>query len=376
MEFSGGSGVRVLVAGGGISGTVTAMALKLAGHDPVVFEAYASGGEDIGAFLTIMHNGMDALRAIGADGPVIDASFAAYGVELVVPTGETVGRREFDTEGLDGPRTLTRATLYRVLQDEAARRGITLDRGRRLTGVQTGPDGVTAEFADGTTETGDVLIGADGLRSVVRRLIDPAADEPRYTGLTVVYGYTQAAGLPAAPGIYRMVRGSKAAFGFTTDPDGATFWFARIPDGERSRAEIAAVTPAGWREFAHAAFAGEPLPCAEIIAATGDEVFGGHSYDVPETRVWSTPGMVLVGDAAHAASPASAQGASMALEDSVVLAKCLRDLPDPASAFAAFEGLRRERVEKLVAAGAGQNVADGTDWLYSHHIDWDAKIEG
>jgi 2-polyprenyl-6-methoxyphenol hydroxylase-like FAD-dependent oxidoreductase len=376
VEFSGGHGVRVLVAGGGISGTVTAMALKLAGHDPVVFEAYASGGEDIGAFLTIMHNGMDALRAIGADGPVIDASFAAYGVELVLPTGETVGRREFETEGLDSPRTLTRATLYRVLQDEAARRGVRLDRGRRLTGVQTGPDGVTAEFADGTTETGDVLIGADGLRSVVRRLIDPAADEPRYTGLTVVYGYTQAAGLPAAPGIYRMVRGSKAAFGFTTDPDGATFWFARIPDEERSRAEIAAVTPAGWREFAHAAFAGEPLPCADIIAATGDEVFGGHSYDVPETRVWSTPGMVLVGDAAHAASPASAQGASMALEDSVVLAKCLRDLPDPASAFVAFEGLRRERVEKLVAAGAGQNVADGTDWLYSHHIDWDAKIEG
>lgn len=376
MEFSGGSGVRVLVAGGGISGTVTAMALKLAGHDPVVFEAYASGGEDIGAFLTIMHNGMDALRAIGADGPVIDASFAAYGVELVLPTGETVGRREFGTEGLDGPRTVTRATLYRVLQEEAARRGVPLEHGRRLTGAKTGSGGVTAEFADGSTESGDVLIGADGLRSVVRRLIDPAAGEPRYTGLTVVYGYTRADGLPAAPGIYRMVRGSKAAFGFTTDPDGATFWFARIPDEERPRAEIAAVTPAGWREFAHAAFAGEPLPCADIIAATGDEIFGGHSYDVPETRVWSTPEMVLVGDAAHAASPASAQGASMALEDSVVLAKCLRDLPDPVSAFAAYEGLRRERVEKLVAAGAGQNVADGTDWLYSHHIDWDAKIGG
>lgn len=368
--------MRVLVAGGGISGTVTAMALKLAGHDPVVFETYASGGEDIGAFLTLMHNGMDALRAIGADGPVIDASFAAYGVELVVPTGETVGRREFDTEGLDGPRTLTRATLYRVLQDEAARRGITIERGRRLTGAKTGPDGVTAEFADGVTETGDVLVGADGLRSVVRRLIDPAAVEPRYTGLTVVYGYTRAEGLPAAPGIYRMVRGSKAAFGFTTDPDGATFWFARIPDAERPRAEIAAVTPAGWREFAHAAFAGEPLPCADIIAATGDEVFGGHSYDVPETRLWSTPAMVLVGDAAHAASPASAQGASMAMEDSVVLAKCLRDLPDAPAAFAAYEDLRRERAEKLVAAAAGQDVGEESGWLYSHHIDWDAKITG
>lgn len=209
---------------------------------------------------------------------------------------------------------------------------------------------------------------------MVRKLIDPAAAEPRYTGLTVVYGYTRAPGLPAAPGIYRMVRGSKAAFGFTTDPGGATFWFARIPDAERPRAEIAAVTPAGWREFAHAAFAGEPLPCAEIIAATGEEVFGGHAYDVPETRVWSTPEMVLAGDAAHAASPAAGQGASMALEDSVILAQCLRDLPDPPSAFAAYEGLRRERVEKLVAASAGQDVGEERDWLYSHHIDWAAEV--
>jgi 2-polyprenyl-6-methoxyphenol hydroxylase-like FAD-dependent oxidoreductase len=366
--------VRVLVAGGGIAGTVTAMAAKLAGHDPVVFEAYPAGGDDVGAFLTIMHNGMDALRAIGADRPVIDASFAAYGVELVAANGETVGRNEFDTGSVDGPRTLTRATLYRVLQEEAARRGVPLERGKRLVGARTGPHGVTAEFADGTIETGDVLVGADGLRSVVRRLIDPAADEPRYTGLTVVYGYTRAPGLPSAPGIYRMVRGSKAAFGFTTDPDGATFWFARIPDTERSREEIAAVTPAGWREFAHAAFAGEPLPCAEIIAATGEEVFGGHSYDLPETRVWSTPEMVLAGDAAHAASPAAAQGASMALEDGVILAQCLRDLPDPASAFAAYEGLRRERVEKLVASSAGQDVGEKPGWVYAHHIDWDAKV--
>ncbi len=366
--------MRVLVAGGGISGTVTALALKLAGHDPVVFEAYPAGGDDVGAFLTIMHNGMDALRAIGADKPVIDSSFAAHGVELVAPTGETVGRREFDTEVLDGPRTLTRATLYRVLQEEAASRGVPLARGKRLVGAKPGPDGVTAEFADGTTEAGDVLVGADGLHSVVRKLIDPAADEPRYTGQTVVYGYTRAPGLPEAPGIYRMVRGSKAAFGFTTDPDGATFWFARIPDAERPRDEIAAVTPAGWREFAHAAFVGEPLPCADIVAATGDEVFGGHSYDVPRTRTWSTPEMVLVGDAAHAAAPADAQGASMAIEDSVVLAQCLRDLPDPASAFAAYEGLRRERVEKLVASSAGQDVGEKPGWVYSHHIDWAAKI--
>ncbi|WP_326569730.1 FAD-dependent monooxygenase [Amycolatopsis rhabdoformis] len=368
--------MRVLIAGGGVAGTVTAMALQRAGHEPVVFEAYPHGGADAGAFLTVMHNGMDALKAIEADGPVIDASFAALGVELVGPDGTTVGTREFDTGELAGPRTLTRAAFYRALQGEAARRGIAVEHGRRLVAADTGGSGVVATFADGSTATGDVLVGADGVRSEVRTLIDPDAERPRFTGLTVVYGYTRAEGLPAAPGVYRMIRGSRAAFGFTTAPDGATFWFARIPDSERDREDLGAVTPAGWREFAHAAFDGDPLPCAEIVAATGDDVFGGHSYDVPTTRVWSTDSMVLVGDAAHAASPAAGQGASMALEDSVVLALCLRDLPDAPAAFAAYENLRRTRVEKLVAASAGQDVGEERGWLYHHHIDWTARITG
>jgi len=361
--------MRVLIAGGGVAGTVTAMALKLAGHEPVVFEAHPSGGADAGAFLTVMHNGMDALRAIGADTPVIEASFAALGVEVVGPDGATVGTRSFDS-GLDGPRTLTRAAFYRVLQEEAERRGIELVHGRRLVGAADG----TATFADGTTASGEVLVGADGLHSVVRTLIDPRAEPPRYTGLTVVYGYTRAGGLPAAPGIYRMIRGSRAAFGYTTAPDGATYWFARVPDPERSRAELAAVSPAGWREFTHSAFEGDPLPCAEIVAATGDDVYGGHSYDLPTTRVWSARSMVLAGDAAHAASPAAGQGASMALEDAVVLGQCLRDLADPPAAFAAYERLRRARVEKLVSASAGNDVGADRGWAYRHHLDWRARI--
>lgn len=362
--------MRVLIAGGGVAGTVTAMALQLAGHEPVVFEAHPSGGEDAGAFLVVMHNGMNALRAIDADIPVIEASFASTAMELVGPDGTTLGAHEFDRE-LDGPRTLTRAALYRALHQEALRRGVQIVHGKRLVSA-TGD--VTATFQDGTTASGDLLVGADGLHSAVRTLIDPQAEPPRFTGLTVVYGYTRAEGLPAAPGIYRMFRGSRASFGYTTGPDGAAYWFARVPDSERSRAEIAAVTPEGWREFTHAAFADDPLPCAAIVAATGDDLHGGHSYDLPTTRVWSTPSMVLAGDAAHAASPAAGQGASMALEDAVVLGQCLRDLPDAPAAFAAYERLRRARVEKLVAASAGEDVGEERGWAYRHHLDWSARI--
>ncbi|WP_414937363.1 FAD-dependent oxidoreductase [Amycolatopsis sp. cmx-11-51] len=363
--------MKAVIIGGGISGTVTAMALQRAGIEASVHEAHPTGGEDAGAFLTIMHNGMDALRAIGAEAPVVENSFAAVGLELVTPDGRTVERRSFDVDGLAGPRTLTRAAFYRALQEEAISRGIAFEHGKRLVSASPG----TARFEDGTSAEGDILIGADGLRSVVRSLIDPSCPPPRSTGLDVVYGYTTDTSVPRAPSLYRMIQSLHAFFGYTSAPDGSTYWFARLPTAEGVRSGLSA---AEWRSAAFAAFDGEPLPAAEIIQSTGDDVFGGHSYDVPSTPVWWNSSMVLVGDAAHAASPAAGQGASMALEDSVVLAQCLRDLPDAPTAFAAYERLRRARVEKLVASSAavssGTTSDEGRNWLYRHHIEWDAKI--
>ncbi|MFC4081125.1 FAD-dependent oxidoreductase [Amycolatopsis samaneae] len=344
----------MLIAGGGVAGTATAMAVRRAGHDPVVFEAHRAGGADAGAFLVLMAGGMAALREIGASDPVAHASSAATGLELAGPGGAVVTRRSYPDGS--GPRTITRAALYRVLQEETARRGIPVEHGKRLVGAETGEAGVTARFADGTSATGDVLVGADGLRSPVRRLIDRAAPEPRYTGISVVYGYAR--GVPAAPGIYRMVRGRFAAFGCTTGPDGVTSWFARVPDTERSREEIAGTTSEQWRELARRAVSGdgESLSPAEIIAASGDDVFGDHAYDLPSVPKWSTPGMVLVGDAVHAFSPAAAAGASMAIEDAVTLARCLRAQPDAPSAFAAYEAERRAPMEELVAAALAHDA--------------------
>jgi 2-polyprenyl-6-methoxyphenol hydroxylase-like FAD-dependent oxidoreductase len=139
----------------------------------------------------------------------------------------------------------------------------------------------------------------------------------------------------------------------------------------------------------------------EIIRATTGELPGTNQHDMPSVPTWHRGSMVIVGDAAHATSPASGQGASMAIEDAVVLAKCLRDLPDIRQAFAAYEQLRRERVERVVAQGgrsssgkaAGpiarvlrdlmlpvflKRAAGGGErslaWMYGYHIDWDEKM--
>lgn len=174
-----------LIVGGGIAGTATAIALRTVGVSSVICEAYPSGGEDTGAFLTVMHNGMAALHQIEADRAVIDASHPANGVSLLDASGSQLEQRRIDPPG----RTLTRAALYRVLQDEAARRGVRIDRGRRLVDATAGDGGVRASFADGSAAQGDLLVGADGLHSVVRGLIDPDAPRPRYTGQHVIYGY-------------------------------------------------------------------------------------------------------------------------------------------------------------------------------------------
>ncbi len=93
--------------------------------------------------------------------------------------------------------------------------------------------------------------------------------------------------------------------------------------------------------------------------------------------MWHTDRVVLVGDAAHAASPAAGQGASMALEDSVTLARCLRDLAAPRRAFEVYERLRWERVEALVemSAGLGANRSVSANSFYAHHIEWNNPVQ-
>ncbi|HVK23988.1 MAG TPA: FAD-dependent monooxygenase [Actinokineospora sp.] len=369
---------NALIIGGGIAGAITAMALRKAGITPAVYEAYPSGADDIGAFLTIMNNGIDALRAVDVHQPVIDNSFAANTVEFLDGSGNTLAVQDIGSE-VNGPRTLTRATLYRVLHDEAARRGIAVVHGKRLIAAESIPGGAVARFDDGTTAHGDLLIGADGIHSVTRSIIDPTAPGPRYAGLNIAYGYTRDDSLPTATDRYRMIFGKRAFFGYTTSPDGQTWWFARLP-----APETGPVPHDEIRQRLIDALAEDETPAANIVAATADRIFLSNAYDVPTTPVWHAGSMVLVGDAAHAASPAAGQGASMAIEDGVVLAQCLRDVPN--NAFSAYEELRRDRVERLVATSAedGARAAAGSAdvddrqdsraWLYGHHIDWAASV--
>ena len=171
-----------LVIGGGIAGPVAAMALQKAGIDAVVYEAYPSSASAAGGGLTLAPNGLDALDVIGMGDLVRPAGTPTTGIVMQDWKGKRLG--EFgNPPGVPPMQFFYRSELYRTLHEEARRRGIRIEHGKRLVSAAETADSVTARFDDGTEATGDILIGADGIHSTVRGLIDADAPDPSYTGL-------------------------------------------------------------------------------------------------------------------------------------------------------------------------------------------------
>lgn len=344
-----------LIIGGGIAGPVAAMALRKAGIDAVVYEAYRGGADGIGGMLGIAPNGVRALDAIGAGDIVPGIGEPVQSMVIQSWTGKRLA--EFGSQ--DGPpafHAVWRSELYRALYDETERRGIRIEHGKRLVRCADNGSGVTAHFADGTTAHADILIGADGIRSDVRSMIDANAPQPRYTGLL---GFGARAtddtvlGLPSTNRSMHMIFGKRAFFAYQVDDEGRTGWFINLPHATRmSLAQARDVGAAEWLRVLREAVRDDRTPAPEILRAADPEqlVVVGALEDLPTVPTWSRGRMVLVGDSAHATSPSSGQGASIATESAVQLARCLRDLPVP-EAFAAYERLRRERVERIIAAG-------------------------
>jgi 2-polyprenyl-6-methoxyphenol hydroxylase-like FAD-dependent oxidoreductase len=397
--------MHVVIIGGGIAGPAVGIALRKAGHETTVFEAYPTLAAEVGYFLTVAGNGLDALSVLGADVEVRAAAFPTPQMVFRNGAGKVLGRLDNGGAAADGTpsQTIKRADLYRALHDEAERAGVRFAYGHRLASIETGAGGapVTAQFTDGSEATGDLLVGADGLHSVTRTWLDPAAPRPRYVPILNTGGYARGVPVDAEPGVFTMVFGRRAFFGYTVHPSGEVWWFANPPHLEEpTAAKLAALNDGDrWRHLLLDLFADDATPAAELIKRTRHELTGWATYDMPRVETWHRGRVVLTGDAAHATSPSSGQGASMAIEDAVVLGKCLRDIPDVDRALDAYVGIRRARVERVVAAGArgssmkvagpvGRVVRDLTmpivlkqvarhvrqEWMYGYHIDWDEPI--
>jgi 2-polyprenyl-6-methoxyphenol hydroxylase-like FAD-dependent oxidoreductase len=392
---------KALIIGAGIAGPATAMALQKAGIDSSLYEAHSTDASGVGSFLTVASNGVDALWVLGSD-EVLAPAFSTPYILLRSGSGKYLGRARTGIELPYGEtsKTITRSDLYRGMHEAAAKRGIQVDYARRLVGVEQSPSGVGARFADGSVAEGDVLIGCDGVHSTVRELIDPHAPKPAYSGLLTTGGYVQGVSVDTDPGSYEMIFGKRAFFGYALAPDRSVWWFANVPRPDEPARGSLDLASGDLRSRLIELFGGDAGPATRLIEATDELMPLSPIHTLAHLPTWHQGRSMVIGDAAHAPSPTSGQGASLSIEDALVLAKCLRDLPDHQRAFDAFVTQRRPRVEQIIkwAARINRNKAPSPltaairDFVlppilrltannkastrqFAYHVDWETPAE-
>jgi len=383
---------KILIAGAGLGGLSAASCLMLAGYDVEIYEQ-APELSEVGAGIQLSANAMHVLNHLG-----LGEAIAAVGVRpgayvfRAFDTGEEISRFALsdEHERLHGAPyfQLHRADLHDLLAARArALKPDVVHLGRRVVGFEEGADGVRLDFADGTNARGDLLIGADGLKSVIRARI--AGEVPAtYTGdgawrLTVpsarlpenFLGQVMTLFLgPARHVVCYYLRGG-ALLNFVgiveTDEVAEESWTARFP-WEKMKADFA-----GWHRDVQTV----------IDTADRDQCYRWSLHFRPAIRTWSLERTTILGDAAHPTLPYLAQGAAMAIEDGAVLTRALGQESDPAAALQLYQRNRVDRTARIVdqstqnrnlfhlrsmdeirARFAGRDEgADRNAWLYSYN---------
>lgn len=337
---------RIGIAGAGIGGLSAAIALRKFGFDVRVYEQ-ANRFAKVGADVNLTPNAVAALDGLGI-GPALRETAArpAYRISRMWDTGEITSRIEMADAAVSrygSPQlTMHRADVLDALRSVLPNDAVWF--GKRLTEVQSNPDGARLAFADGTVSEVDVVLGADGIHSAVRAgLIAP--DDPSFTGM-VAYRAVVSASRLSVPNM-----------------DSFTKWWGPDPDTQvvtfplnrgNDMFVFATIRQDDWR-YESWTIPGhvEELrdsyrdfhPEARAVLESCDEVVKSALCIREPLTQWSDGRVTLLGDACHPMMPFMAQGAGMAIEDAVVLARALGESEayDVAEAWKVYEGARKDR---------------------------------
>ncbi|MBX9760031.1 MAG: FAD-dependent monooxygenase [Beijerinckiaceae bacterium] len=344
---------KIIIAGAGLGGLAAASCLMKAGHDVEIYEQAPQLGE-IGAGIQISANAQHVLRDLGL-GPAIDAVGVRPGAYVfrLHDSGEVIQQFSLaeEHEKKNGaPYTqLHRADFHQILVDKAREfRPDVIRLNKKVRGYVESEDGVELRFEDGTSAKGDVLVGADGLKSAVRAQMLGAAPAV-YTGDGAWRILVPIENLPKdilpqvmsvfmGPGghvvIYYLRSGKLLNFvGLVeTDEVSEESWTMKFP-WERLKADYA-----GWH----------PIIQTIIDCATRDECYRWSLHRREPTMNWSTKRVTLLGDSAHPTLPYLAQGAVMAIEDGAVLTRALAMSDDVAQALQIYQRNRIDRTARIV----------------------------
>lgn len=332
---------RAVIVGGGIGGLATGVALRRAGWDVVVCER-APELREVGAGITLWTNAVKVLRRLGA-GPAVEAVARPIARSEVRDwRGRVISTIDFAAMSarLGAPTIgVHRADLQAALADVLGRDHLRL--GRACVGYEQDAGGVTARFNDGSAERGDVLIGADGLKSAVR--LQMLGDEPlRYAGYTAWrgVGVIDRPELPLGLTVLAMGRGSQV--GALPIGKGRTYWFAtaNVPAGGDDPGDHKADLLKRFADW-------WPAVPALIEATPPGAILRNDIYDRPPVRRWTDGRVALLGDAAHPTTPNLGQGACQAIESAWVLARCLAEAETPEAGLKAYAQARFDRTARV-----------------------------
>lgn len=373
---------RIGVSGAGIGGLSVAIALQQAGKEVVVFEQ-AKQFARVGADINLTPNAVRAIDGLGQGvGEALRKTAARprYRISRDGYTGEETSRIEM-AEAAQEKYGAPQLTLHRADVMSALEEGVqpgTVKLGKKVARVDDQASGVTVHFDDGSQEQVDVLIGADGIHSTVRTAMF-GPEQPEFTGVVAYRAVVPVAKLGNLPNL-----------------DSFTKWWGKQPEvqivsfplNQGKDLFIFATTPQeGWHLESWTA-PGEVSELqshyvdfheeARALLDACDSVLKSALYVRDPLPEWHKGRLVLLGDACHPMMPFMAQGAGQAIEDAVVLARCLssNDFAEPTAVFGAYQKARHDRTAEIQIASRGNNwLKSGTnaDWVYGYDA-WSVKL--
>jgi FAD-dependent urate hydroxylase len=334
---------RIIIVGAGIAGLTCAIALHRTGHDVHVFERYPRI-EPLGAGLVLWGNAVAALRAIGIDSAIDDIGEQLESFTILDRLGRVLARTDagaiarrtgVPTVAVDRGELITE--LIQSLPEDC------IQTGRDIAGFHRREKHVDIEFVDGAKETGDILIGADGIRSTVRAQIH-GPHPPRYAGYSAWRAISTNPGSTAVePHQTFETWGEGLRFGWVPLTRNRVYWFAvknapesQQPDERGHKTELLEL----FGKWHH------PIP-ATLENADEVAIMRHDIYDRPPILSWGVGPVTLAGDAAHPMTPNTGQGAAQAIEDAVVLADCLSRFRTNEGALRAYEAIRSPRTRMI-----------------------------